>query len=64
MESRTSILPRLLSYRQAAQYLGVCEKSIFNLVKAGQIQPVHVGGSVRFDKDDLDKFIVAAKGVK
>ena len=60
----TTITPRLLNYRQAAQYLGVCEKSIYNLVKSGQIQPVHVGGSVRFARDDLDAFIVAAKGEK
>jgi len=60
----TTIAPRLLTYKQASQYMGVCEKSIYNLVKSGQIQPVHVGYSVRFDLSDLDAFIATAKGAK
>ena len=47
--NNTQITPRLLTYRQAAKYLGVCEKSVYNLVQAGHMQAVRIGeASVRF----------------
>lgn len=55
-------IPRLFHPRQAAQYLAVCERSIWNLESRGLLKPVRIGRIVRFDKADLDNFIANCKG--
>ena len=55
---------RLIKYRQAAAYLGICERKLWELEKNGRIPSVRIDRSVRFDIGDLDAFIRRAKGVK
>ena len=56
-------LNRLIKCREAAAYLGICERKLWGLEKDGRIQSVRIDRSVRFDIDDLDAFIRRAKGV-
>jgi len=53
---------RLLSVQEAAQYLGISPKTIYNQIcrKAGKsfpIKPKRVGRSVKFDIRDLEAFV-------
>ena len=53
---------RLIKCREAAAYLGVCERKLWELSKDGRIPAVRIDRSVRFDVVDLDAFIEKAKG--
>ena len=55
---------RLIKCRQAAQYLGICERKLWELEKDGRIPSVRIDRAVRFDVADLDAFIQSMKGVK
>jgi len=55
---------RLIKCREAAAYLGICERKLWQLKKDGRIPSVRIDRSVRFDIADLDLFIRKAKGVK
>ncbi len=55
---------RLIKCRQAAQYLGICERKLWQLEKDSRIPSVRIDRAVRFDVADLDAFISRAKGVK
>lgn len=54
---------RLIKCRQAAAYLGICERKLWELEKDGRIRSVRIDRAVRFDMADLDAFIQQAKGV-
>lgn len=54
--------PRLLTYRQAAEILGVVDRTISTMVRRGELPAVRFGGSVRIDPRDLATFIEKAKG--
>jgi excisionase family DNA binding protein len=49
--------PLLLSPREAAKALCICEKSLWTLTKRGEIPAVRIGRSVRYSLDDLKKWI-------
>ena len=55
---------RLIKCREAAAYLGICERKLWQLEKDGRIPSVRIDRAVRFDITDLDAFIQSAKGVK
>ena len=59
-----NLYQRLIKCRQAAQYLGICERKLWELEKDGRIPSVRIDRAVRFDVADLDAFISRAKGVK
>jgi len=59
--STQPIVKPLLTYREAGKLLGVTERTIFKLVKDGDIPKVKFGRSVRIDPDDLRGFIDKAK---
>jgi excisionase family DNA binding protein len=48
---------RLLSIGAAAEYLGVSRATVERLVFRGELPMVKVGGSTRYDVEDLDGFI-------
>ena len=47
----------LWTYRQAAYAMGVCEKTIYNLKRSGQLPSVNFGGAVRFRPADVTRYI-------
>ena len=48
-----------LTPRQAARALNVCEKTLYNLTRAGEIPVLKVGRLVRYDPEDLRRWIRA-----
>ena len=53
--------PRLVKPREAAAYLAISERTLWNLTQAGTIPAVKLARAVRYDIADLDAFIQAAK---
>ena len=53
--------PLLLTPRQAAQTLAVCEKTLYTLTKRGELPSVRIGRAVRYDVADLQAFINSRK---
>ena len=49
----------ILTPKEAAQYLKVCEATIRNNIKRGTIPHFHVNGRVRFKKSGLNEWIEA-----
>ena len=43
--------------REVAGQIGVCEKTIYALVKAGQLKSFRIGRSVRISRESIDAFI-------
>jgi excisionase family DNA binding protein len=50
-------LQRLLPVGDAADYLGVSRATVERLVYRGDLPIVKIGGSTRYDVDDLDAYI-------
>lgn len=58
----TDATPILLTYQQAADVLGVSDRTVWTLVDHGHLPCVRFGGrTVRIDRRDLDTFIEWAK---
>ena len=53
--------PILLSTRQAARLLGICERTLFSLTKKGEIPTVRIGRRVLYDPRDLRAWIDSKK---
>ena len=49
--------PKLLTARDAAKALAVCEKTLWALTDRGEIPVVRIGRSVRYDPQDLSRWI-------
>lgn len=62
--TESAIQPRLLSVDDAARYLCICRKSLYNLTESGKLTPVRIGRAVRYDIADLERFIQSMKGAK
>lgn len=46
-----------LTRKQVAQQLGVCEGTVHNLVKSGQLHPSYVGRSVRYSQQEVTELL-------
>ncbi len=55
------VMPRLLTVRQAAKYLGCSEPSIYHQLKAGKLTAVRRDRRVFLDVNDLDRMIEECK---
>ncbi|MHC4637380.1 MAG: helix-turn-helix transcriptional regulator [Planctomycetota bacterium] len=55
---------RLIRCKEAAAYLGICERKLWELEKNARIRSVRIDRAVRFDIGDLDAFIRRAKELK
>ena len=63
-EQSTTVEP-LMTKKEAAQILGVTERTIDNYRKEGRLRATKFGnGAVRFDPADLRAGIEGAKGVR
>ena len=48
------VVPKfLLSYEEAAWSLGICERTLRNMISQGQLNPVKLGARTLFDPCDL-----------
>lgn len=52
----------LVTPREAAKALSICEKTLWSLTKCGELPAVRIGRSVRYDVADLRAFIERRKG--
>jgi excisionase family DNA binding protein len=46
-----------ITYREAADSIGVCERTIWGLVRDGQLRALRVGKSVRIPVAELERFV-------
>ena len=56
-----AIMGKLMTSKQAANYLCICERKLWDLQKLRRIPVVRIDRSVRFDRNDLDLFIADSK---
>lgn len=52
---------RLMSYRDAASYLGISERGMKQLAAEGKVRKVQIGSRVLFDRSDVDEYVEKAK---
>lgn len=53
----------VVTYREAAESLGLCERKIWQLVKDGELKAVRVGRSVRIPVAELERFVTERASV-
>jgi len=56
-QDRLSAYPEIMSLQQVADYLGLHYLTIYRLIQEKKIPAAKIGGSWRFRKDILDKWI-------
>ena len=61
MAAKEYVSAPLLTVGEAAKYLGVGRKIVYQLIERGEIKAVKVGGSVRIERKSLDAFIASGK---
>tara|TARA_R110002072_G_scaffold106341_15_gene231912 strand:+ start:2860 stop:3057 length:198 start_codon:yes stop_codon:yes gene_type:complete len=54
----------ILTVKEVSEYLKLTEKTAYRLAAEGKIPGFKVGGSWRFDKADINKWIEEQKAVK
>ena len=59
-----TVMPRLLTVAQAAEYLNISARSLYNRTgprakNPFPVRPKRIGRSLRFDKQELDRFIAS-----
>jgi excisionase family DNA binding protein len=59
--SATNPDPLLLTVRQAARALALCDKTLHELTKRGELPCIRYGRAVRYDVADLRAWIAAKK---
>ena len=52
-----TIAPLLLAPKEAAKTLSICERTLYGLTKRGELPAVRIGRAVRYNVQDLKKFI-------
>jgi excisionase family DNA binding protein len=62
MNNQIDIIPRLMTASEAARYLAISERTLWNLTHTKKISSVRIGKrAVRYDLHDLNTFISTAK---
>jgi len=51
----------LLTGREAAKSLSICERTLYGLTKAGELPAVRIGRAVRYSLDDIRAWIDRTK---
>jgi len=58
---KEQIQARLLTVKETAKYLAICERTVWFMIKEQKIPAIRFGRIIRFDKRDLDEFIDRCK---
>ena len=53
--------PILWTIKQTAAALALCEKSVWTLTRDGKLPAVRIGRAVRYAREDVLRFVEAAK---
>jgi len=51
----------LLTPRETAAAMGICERTLYGLTKAGELPVVRIGRAVRYSMDDIRAWIKKSK---
>ena len=62
-EQSSAISRLLLTPREAARALAVCERTLWSWTRRGELPAVRIGRAVRYDPADLHVFIARRKKV-
>ena len=62
MNETTTTLVLLMNARDAAKALAICERTLWELTKRGDIPCIRIGRAVRYDPRDLAEWIDRQKG--
>jgi excisionase family DNA binding protein len=54
-------MDRLMRPREAAEWLGISERTLWSLTHDGSLQAVRIGRSIRYDSADLAAFVQSRK---
>lgn len=54
-------MTELLDIHEAARYLTVSERTIYREIQRGRLRVVKMGGTTRFRRAELDRYIRAAE---
>lgn len=57
-------LPKILTAEQIAQYLAISKKTVYELIKSGDIKGFCIGRTVRVEKSDFIQWIQDQKSKK
>ncbi len=60
-ENEKYITPTLLNVPEAAKYLGVGRRKVYELIEWGEVKAVKLGRSVQIEKGSLDQFRAGGK---
>jgi excisionase family DNA binding protein len=55
-------MPLLLTPREAARLLSICERTLWTLTHRGELAAVRIGRAVRYSLEDLRAYCEKAKG--
>ncbi len=58
---KTVFTSTLLTVPEAARYLGVGRKKIYQLIEYGEVKAVKLGRSTQIEKESLDRFRESGK---
>lgn len=61
MSSPTELTKRLFSVEDAAHYLSISKRSMWTLIKDGQVLKTNIGSRTLVDRVDLDDYIERLK---
>lgn len=56
------MLPRLLTFKQAQEYLQIGKDSLLNLLHSGQLKGFKIKGRWRIHEDDLKDYLNGLRG--
>ena len=55
---------QIMTIKEVSEYLKLAEKTAYRLASQGKMPAFKIGGSWRFDKADIDKWIEEQKAVQ
>jgi excisionase family DNA binding protein len=57
MTQKTEARPRLMTTREVLAYLRVTPRTVYRLIREGDLPAVRMGGRWRFRRADLDRWL-------
>ncbi len=58
-----AVMPLLLTIPQAARVLAIGRTTVYELIKARDLEPVHIGRSTRIPVESLQDFVDRRRGM-
>ena len=62
MPADDAIPSRIMTTAETARYLRIDRSTLYKMVGKGQIPAFKIGGDYRFDRDEIDKWMIDQQG--